>query len=381
MKKKILILAGYYTPSVKAGGPVQSIKNMVESLKDRYDFYIVANDRDLGDLKPFDDIKYGKWTSTEAGKVYYIDSRKMTPIKLLKVIKSMDFDILYLNSFFSFNLSILPIVLAKIRLFSFEKIIIAPRGNFSKGALQLKPLKKKVHIHISRILSLYSKVQWHATAVSEKNDIQQIFGEDCNISIARNLTANYSNLIYEKKVKKEKGKMDVVFISRIHPKKNLEQAIEFLQYLKGDVTFNIYGPIENNDYWQKCNNKIYSLPNNVKVSYQGYVEHKEIINIFKSHHTFLFPTLGENFGHVISESLIAGCPVIISDRTPWIKLEKMKVGWDINLENNKKFIQKLQYILDMNSDEYAKFSENAFNYAKKSANQEEIKKAYLLLFD
>jgi len=32
---------------------------------------------------------------------------------------------------------------------------------------------------------------------------------------------------------------------------------------------------------------------------------------------FIFPTLGENFGHVIIESLSAGCPVLCSDQTPW----------------------------------------------------------------
>jgi glycosyltransferase involved in cell wall biosynthesis len=31
----------------------------------------------------------------------------------------------------------------------------------------------------------------------------------------------------------------------------------------------------------------------------------------------VFPTLGENFGHVIAESLSASCPVICSDQTPW----------------------------------------------------------------
>jgi hypothetical protein len=36
---------------------------------------------------------------------------------------------------------------------------------------------------------------------------------------------------------------------------------------------------------------------------------------------FLFPTLGENYGHVISEALASGCPVVISDQTPWRNLE------------------------------------------------------------
>lgn len=31
----------------------------------------------------------------------------------------------------------------------------------------------------------------------------------------------------------------------------------------------------------------------------------------------LFPTEGENFGHVTAEALSVGCPVVCADTTPW----------------------------------------------------------------
>jgi glycosyltransferase involved in cell wall biosynthesis len=39
--------------------------------------------------------------------------------------------------------------------------------------------------------------------------------------------------------------------------------------------------------------------------------------IFAQHDLFVLPTRGENFGHVIIESLNVGTPVLLSDRTPW----------------------------------------------------------------
>jgi glycosyltransferase involved in cell wall biosynthesis len=45
------------------------------------------------------------------------------------------------------------------------------------------------------------------------------------------------------------------------------------------------------------------------------------------------PSLGENFGHVIVEALSAGCPILISDRTPWRGLAERGVGWDLPLED------------------------------------------------
>ena len=38
---------------------------------------------------------------------------------------------------------------------------------------------------------------------------------------------------------------------------------------------------------------------------------------------FLFPTMAENYGHVIFEALAGGCVPVISDKTPWTG-EKME---------------------------------------------------------
>ena len=43
----------------------------------------------------------------------------------------------------------------------------------------------------------------------------------------------------------------------------------------------------------------------------------QVISTFGLYDAFVFPTLGENFGHVIAESLASSCPVICSDQTPW----------------------------------------------------------------
>ncbi len=379
MKKKVLILADYYIPSIKGGGPIQSIKNLVENLSDKIDFYIVTSDRDLGDKKPFHNIKTDEWVRTGNANVFYTDRNKLSWLKVSNVINSIEYDILYLNSFFSYKFSIMPILLLRIKKIPEQPIVLAPRGEFSPGALGLKMRKKKVYLKVAKVLKLYKGVHWHATSETEKEDIKAIFGweDDINIRIADNLTPDYRELKYSKNLIKEKGRLKIIFISRIHPKKNLIKAIEFLQAVDGLIEFNIYGPIEDKNYWSECKNKIEKLPQNIKVSYKGIVEHEKIINTFKEHHVFLFPTLGENFGHVISEAFIGGCPVIISDQTPWKGLESQHVGWDINLTNKRKFVEALNYCVNLNNEEYEIISRNAFEYGKTmSNNQETIKKVY-----
>ena len=87
---------------------------------------------------------------------------------------------------------------------------------------------------------------------------------------------------------------------------------------------------------------------------------------------FFFPTLGENFGHVISEALIAGCLPIISDQTPWLDLEECKCGNVISLDNQNLFIKALERYSAMDQKEFSYYVNNAQNYIKVK-NEESIK--------
>ena len=56
---------------------------------------------------------------------------------------------------------------------------------------------------------------------------------------------------------------------------------------------------------------------------------------FQTAHYLLSPTTQENFGHSIVEAWAHGCPVLISDRTPWRGLEAHNVGWDWPLDESE----------------------------------------------
>lgn len=379
MKLKVLVLAEHFIPAVKGGGPIRSIKNLVDNLYDKIDFYIITSDRDLGDDKPFDNIELDKWVQVGKAKVLYTDFSKLSFRKIVRLINSVKYDVLYLNSFFSFKITTIPLFLRRLKLIPRKRVVLAPRGQFSLGALSLKSRKKKLFILLTRLLGLYKGIIWQATTEFEKDDIKNIFGKEADIKIANNLTNNYKEYKYNKEITKEKGELRVVFLSRIHPKKNLKMAIQLLKNIKGKVKFEIYGPIEDKDYWNECKELVSTLPTNIEVCYQGVASHNNVINIFKKNHIFLFPTLGENFGHVIAEALSGGCPVIISDQTPWRELEEKGVGWDISLNDKDKFVRTIQLCVDLEQDEYNKLSENAFSYIKKNINlKEEVENSFNL---
>ncbi len=80
------------------------------------------------------------------------------------------------------------------------------------------------------------------------------------------------------------------------------------------------------------------------------------------HHFFLLPTWGREFGHVIVEALAAGCPVIISDLTPWRHLEETGVGWALPLESPR-FTMVLQECVDMEDGRFQDLSPPAASFA------------------
>ncbi len=90
-----------------------------------------------------------------------------------------------------------------------------------------------------------------------------------------------------------------------------------------------------------------SLPENVQVEYRGNLPNERVAETLFGYDFFFLPTLGENFGHAIFESFSAGCPVLISDQTPWRNLAEQHLGWDIALDEPDRWRSVLQECIDM----------------------------------
>ncbi len=375
-KKTILVLCDFFLPGFKAGGPIRTLANMVELLSDTFIFKIITLDRDCGDKTPYPEILRGVWNKCGKAQVYYL-----TPSNVLrdlqKIISITHHDLLYLNSFFSPKFTINPLILRSLKLIPQTPVVLAPRGEFSQGALTIKKYKKNLYIKLSKFFRIYKNVIWQASSIHEKEDIirsYQLIGKDqlkSSIIVAPDLTPMVVDIKYEKQ-KKDKGRINICFISRISSKKNLENALKMLESIKGEIFFNIYGPIEDQNYWQCCREIINNLSSNIIVKYHGAVNHDKIFEILAQHDLFLFPTYGENFGHVILEAFLAGCPVLISDQTPWRGLEEEAAGWDLPLSQPDRFREILCRCVEMDADEMGKWSSGARSYGLKYSSNPEL---------
>lgn len=314
----VLCLVAHYLPGFKAGGPLRSISALVNASVDFINFKIFTADRDETDLVPFNNVNLGEWNSISNSSVFYSSDGFIKFLyQLLKVMIFRNYSILYLNSFFNFKYSILPLFLCKFIIHKKCRILIAPRGEFSIGALALKSQKKNLFIYFVTLLGVYKNVMWHASSILEKNDIQNALGINSNIYIASDLVDKSISFVDDQPILSSANKFTIVFISRISEKKNLHWLLELLSLSNIPLSLAIYGPITDDSYWRKCLFLIKCLPPHIEAIYFGEIHHNEIFHTFAKYNLFVFPTLGENFGHVIIECLQSGTPVIVSDQTPW----------------------------------------------------------------
>jgi glycosyltransferase involved in cell wall biosynthesis len=180
---------------------------------------------------------------------------------------------------------------------------------------------------------------------------------------------------------KAAGQLRAVFLSRVARKKNLHGALNLLNGLEGRVSLDIYGPLEDKRYWGECQRIMAGLPENVQVHYRGSVPHEEVHRVLAGYHLFFFPTMGENFGYVILEALLTGCPVLISDQTSWRGLESAGVGWDLPLNRPEGFREALQRCIDMGPEEYSQLSTRAQEYGWLHSQNPEIVAQNRTLFE
>lgn len=370
--KIILILLNTYVPGYKSGGPIQSILNTVNHLGDQFNFKIITSDRDATDRKPYENVELNKWVKVGKAEVYYLSGSKYDYIKLIKLIRKTNYDTMYLNSFFNFKFTIIPLFAKKIGLIRNKKTLLAPRGELSKGALSIKAKKKNTFIKIFKTIGLFKQLLWQVSSVFEKNEVIEVMNVDGrNIKVAPNLTSVIINNKNTPSSLKDSNTLKVVFLSRITPKKNLEYVLEILNELNFSIQLTIVGPVRDDFYWKSCLNKINSLPNNIKVNYLGSVPHTKVFEILRINDVFFFPTKGENYGHVILEAALAGIPLLISDTTPWLSLEQEGVGWSLPLDNKEVFKRKLKIIYQMSGEEHLKMRSRVKEWANSISNNVE----------
>lgn len=376
-KKTILILCDWFLPGYLAGGPIQSIATLTKKLGNDIDFKIITTDRDFKSNQPYNTIKVNEWTEFEGRTVFYISPENMNPDFVLKLIQNTKHDAIYLNSLFSKLFTVSPLKWKRQGKIS-SKIILAPRGMLGDGALAIKSFKKQLFLIYAKVLGLFNDVIWQSTSSQETLEIKKRIGENSKIVEVSNLPNTADN---KQAIEKHSGLLKLCFISRVSEKKNLNFAIDVLKSItETKIIIDVYGPIEDELYWNTCQENAKELPSNIKFQYKGVLKPTEIGKTISLYHALFLPTQNENYGHIIVETLQHARVVILSDQTPWRNLQKEHVGFDIALSNKNKFIEAIQNMSSINQNEFDKMSKACLIYINSQLKLDEIKAKYQAMF-
>ena len=371
-KPSVLLRYDYFTPAYKAGGPIQSLHNLVSYLKNDFCFSVVTSAYDKGESTVLKDIKVNEWNiKDDSTKVFYWIPSFLKSGTLIKILSNQDYDIIYINGLYSPFFSIIPLLFCK------QKIVLAPRGMLHAGALTQKSGKKKLFLTFFKLLNWHNKIIFHATDEAEKNFITKKFGSLVIVKVAPNIPKQLDKL---PAITKIPGVLRLVSIALVSPMKNFELVLEALKLSAGNIEYTIYGPVIDKEYWKRCLKLIQEMPTNVKVVYKGGLDPGKVQGALQNNHIFILPSVSENFGHAIFESLSAGKPVITSNNTPWIELEEKKAGWNVGISNTDGLENVIKSLIKMEEQEYEEYCNGAFELAKKYMETSQFRKDYRELF-
>lgn len=376
--KRIFIFYEYFPPAYKSGGITRSISNLSLFLSKYLEVYVFAGSRDLNSKETLP-VQTDRWVEYSQNLFVYYAKDKQRRKHLIEELDRIRPEVIYINGLFTPRFSFFPLLL-KSKLSFHPRWVVAPRGMLQLGALEVKPLKKRLYLNLMKLLNLFEGVTWHATETQEKEDIAKFGIAKKDIRIASNIPAmtDPANLVLPKK----KMEVRLVFLALISPVKNLHELVKILADVPSDysVSLDIFGPIKDPLYWEQCSSIMDDIPNHIQITYKGQIKPDESHEVLASYHVMSLLTKGENFGHSIFESMYAGTPVLISDKTPWRNLPEAHAGWDMDLGQPNEIREKIMEIASWDEAEYLAWRRGARKFAEKFLQETDFEKQYQELF-
>lgn len=374
MSKKVLIFIGAFFPGYKIGGPGITIKNIISNFANKnLEFYIFCPNHDWGETSEYTNVKYNEWIESSNYKIFYADKNHFKASYFKKILK--EFDIIYCTGALTkFSLCVASFA----KKYPKKMVYIAPMGSFFKNAIKKKSFKKIIYFKITKLFNIFKNCTWSVTDELEEKATIDLYGKKSKIIIAQDSVVFDDAMYIQHKQKPEVLK--IVFMSRIHETKGLLTCFKILKKLKFNVTFDIYGTIEDKSYFELCNKELELLPKNISCVYCGTYQPENATQILSNYDILLLPTWTENFGHIIFESLKSSCIPVISDRTPWNDIYKNNAGYVFDLNDLNSAAKAIEDINLFSLKKLNNYKENCFIYAKTFYEKSFEKSGYRNIF-
>ena len=252
-----------------------------------------------------------------------------------------DYEIIHIHSLFNFP-SLAASTLA--RLFKIP-YVIRPVGTLDAWSLKHKNWKKKPYYLFVEKNTLKHSSAIHATSIHEFDNINKLgFGLKTSIiPLGINLPTIKRNL-------KDSIYLKILFLSRLHPVKNIPLLLQSLNILlekniKFELTIAGDGEIT---YKKRLINEIENLGIKRYINFVGFANGNEKRELMLSSNVFVLPSYQENFGIAVAEAMSYGLAVIVSDQVALSKeIEKNESGIVVPTNDPHKLAEAFIFLNDI----------------------------------
>jgi len=309
-------------PSVAAsrGGPSEAVLQMVkEQVRQGLDARILTTNDNANALL---DVPLQQWTEFEGAQVCFL-SRWSPSVSAIREFaysatfsdwfkaNARNFDLVHIHAIFSY-VSTRGMQLC--RKFNIPYVVHA-LGQLEPWALTQSKLRKLAYLALIERRNLEGAGFIQCTWESEAKSIS-LFNLNATLRVV-SLGVCLPNLEQRERRDKEpqsrgSSELDLIFLSRIHPKKNLEVAIRALAKTENNnIMLSVAGDGDS-IYVEELKALVNKLGLEDRVRFKGLVLGQDKHDFLSDADLFILPSKSENFGIAVVEAMSYAVPVIVS---------------------------------------------------------------------
>ena len=207
-------------------------------------------------------------------------------------------------------------------------LVISPRGMLQSQALGFRSTKKRLALLTYQRWLLRRASAFHATSSDEADSIRRLGLRQPILVLANGVDVPEAPLARPTALPRRRA----LFLSRIHPHKGVLTLLQaWAQLQPAGWELRLVGPGEPG-FRAEVQAFVRSMPGSASVQLCDAVADDSKWNEYAASELLILPSLSENFGVVVAESLAVGVPVITTTGTPWAALPQRNCGWCIRPE-------------------------------------------------
>lgn len=330
--QKILHITPAFYPATYWGGPIFSTKAICDGVALNSEFEVRVLTTDTAGPKISDRVHAEKNPRNFEGdySVYYarrVAANSISPELLSHLVRDIKWaDLVHLTGTYSFPT--LPTLL--VARFLGKPLVWSPRGALQASAEWKGGGRRISKLAFERFARIFAPRKMHLHVTSQ---VEYVLSLQRMPSFSASVIPNSVNLpeqLVERSLCSNRS-IRLLFISRLHKKKGLEFLFSVLSNLPVHFILTVFGTGEP-EYVETLKQHVIDLGLSDRVAFRGHVEGADKETAFREADIFVLPSFSENFGIVIAEALGRGLPVIVSQATPWQKVEEYGCGYWIPLD-------------------------------------------------